>query len=92
MIELQDPREQELPDVGDIWLMDPETGRQLRVDTSDHRLRERFAAAAADERAALAGEFHSLGIDHLVLSTKGDWLGVLANFLRNRTIMKGGRR
>jgi hypothetical protein len=62
------------------------------VDTSDHSLRERFAAAAADERAALAAEFRSLGIDHLVLSTKGDWLGVLASFLRNRAIMKGGRR
>ena len=32
-VEVRDPREQELPAVGDLWLVDPETGRQLRVDT-----------------------------------------------------------
>ena len=49
-VEIRDPREQELADVGELRLVDPETGRQLRVDTSDRRLRERFAAAAASER------------------------------------------
>ena len=49
-IEIRDPREQELADVGELRLVDPETGRQLRVDTGDARLRERFAAAAAEER------------------------------------------
>ena len=32
-IEIRDPREETLPNVGDLWLVDPETGRQLRVDT-----------------------------------------------------------
>ena len=27
-IEIRDPREQELPNVGELWLVDPETGRQ----------------------------------------------------------------
>ena len=31
-IEIRDPREQELPNVGDLFLVDPETGRQLRVE------------------------------------------------------------
>ena len=52
-VEVRDPREQELADVGELRLVDPETGRQLRVDTGNRRLRERFAAAAADERRAL---------------------------------------
>ena len=38
-VEIQDPREQELPDVGDLWLVDPESGRQLRVDTRSRKLR-----------------------------------------------------
>ena len=42
-VEIRDPREQELADVGELRLVDPETGRQLRVDTSDRKLRERFA-------------------------------------------------
>ena len=45
-IEIRDPREQQLADVGELRLVDPETGRQLRVDTSSRQLRERFAAAA----------------------------------------------
>ena len=36
-VEVRDPREQELADVGELRLVDPETGRQLRVDTSDRR-------------------------------------------------------
>ena len=58
-VEIRDPREQDLPDVGELWLVDPETGRQLRVDTSRRRLRERFAAAAANERAELAALLQS---------------------------------
>ena len=48
-VEIRDPREQELPAMGELWLVDPETGRQLRVDTSKKKLRDRFAAAAAQE-------------------------------------------
>ena len=33
--EIRDPREQELADVGELRLVDPESGRQLRVDTGD---------------------------------------------------------
>src|SRR6185295_2796686 len=47
------PREQELPAVGDLWLVDPETGRQLRVDTGRRKIRERSAARAAEEREEL---------------------------------------
>ena len=50
-VEIRDPREQELSNVGLLWLVDPETGRQLRVDTRSRRLRERFAVAASAERA-----------------------------------------
>ena len=51
VVEIRDPREDELPDVGDLTLVDGETGREVRVDTSSRQLRERFADAAADERA-----------------------------------------
>lgn len=81
-VEIRDPREQELPNAGDLWLVDPETGRQLRVDTRDARLRARFAEAAAAERTGLARTLVSLGVRHAVLSTSGDWLRTLAVFLR----------
>jgi uncharacterized protein (DUF58 family) len=89
-VEIRDRREQELPDVGELWLVDPETGRQLRVDTSRRRLRERFAAAAAAERDALIAELRSAGADHVVLWTAGDWLRTFAGFLRHRAVVPAG--
>ena len=80
-VEIRDPREQELPNVGELWLLDPETGRQIRVDTRDARLRDRFAAAAAEERTGVARVLAALGVPHLVLSTSGDWLRPFAVFL-----------
>ena len=77
-VEIRDPREETLPNVGELRLVDPETGRQLRVDTASARLRERFAAAAAAERAEVARELTSLGVGHVVVSTEGDWLRPLA--------------
>jgi uncharacterized protein (DUF58 family) len=81
-VEIRDPREERLPNVGDLWLVDPETGEQLRVDTRDRRLRDRFAAAAVEERSGLARVLASLGVRHVVLSTSGEWLRPLAIFLR----------
>ena len=80
-VEIRDPREQELPNVGELWLVDPETGRQLRVDTRSKKLRERFASAAADERTEVARLVGRAGAQHVVLSTQGDWLRTFAGFL-----------
>ncbi len=81
-VEVRDPREEELPNVGDLWLVDPETGDQLRVDTRDAKLRSRFVEAAAQERSGLARTLAALGVRHVVVSTQGDWLRALAVFLR----------
>ena len=82
-IEIRDPREQELADVGELRLVDPETGRQLRVDTHDANLRARFATAAKEERAGLVRMLASAGVRHTALSTEGDWLRPLAMFLKH---------
>ena len=81
-VEVRDPREQELADVGELRLVDPESGRQLRVDTSSAKLRERFAEAASAERRQLVTMLSSVGVRHVALSTEGDWLRPLAAFLR----------
>ena len=81
-VEIRDPREQELPNAGVLWLVDPETGRQVRADTRSEKLRARFAAAAAQERAEVARLLATSGARHVVLTTSGDWLRSLAVFLR----------
>jgi uncharacterized protein (DUF58 family) len=83
-VEVRDPREQVLEPAGTLWLVDPESGRQLQVDTNDGGLRARFAVAAAAERADVARQLASAGVAHVALSTDRDWLRDLAIFFRRR--------
>ncbi|MCX7619232.1 MAG: DUF58 domain-containing protein [Acidimicrobiales bacterium] len=80
-IEIVDPRELELPDVGVVELRDPESGAVLELQTSDRRVRERFASAAREQRNAIARAIRDSGADHLVLRTDSDWLLDLVRFV-----------
>jgi uncharacterized protein (DUF58 family) len=82
VVEIRDPREDELPDVGDLTLVGAESGREVRVDTSSATLRSRFAEAAARDRDHVARELRRVGVRHVVLSTSGSWLRSLADQLR----------
>jgi uncharacterized protein (DUF58 family) len=91
--EVVDPRELELPAVGVLRLVDPETGRHLEVQTGSRRLRERYAQAAAARRAGHAAAVRSAGAGHVLLRTDQDWLVALAGFLAARRRTRGaGRR
>lgn len=74
VVSVGDPRERELPAVGLLTLVDPETGERLEVQTSDRKVRERFAAAAAEQARRLDEVVRRAGARHLVLSTDRDWL------------------
>jgi uncharacterized protein (DUF58 family) len=90
--EVVDPRELTLPSVGMLSLVDPESGRTLRVPTGDRRLRERYAAAAAARRATTAEAVLSAGAGHLVLRTDSDWLPAFAGHLAARRRLRGAGR
>jgi hypothetical protein len=45
-------------------------------------VRERFAAIEASGRAHVASELRRLRVEHVVLSTEGDWLRQLGRRLR----------
>ena len=80
--EITDPRETELPSVGYLALVDPESGARIEVDTSRRRVRERFAALERERRASVQRELRRLRIDHVGLSTGEDWLLALGRHLR----------
>lgn len=91
-IEVLDPRELELPDVGTVILADPETGRQREVVTTPLLCRE-FAAAAAAHRERVATALRRCGAAHLTLRTDSDWIADLVRFAlaRKRAWSGGGR-
>jgi uncharacterized protein (DUF58 family) len=80
-VEIRDPREMDLPAVGHLSLVDPESGELVEVDSSRPVLRARFAEAARQERETVATELRGLRVDHVVLSTEGDWLRELGRVM-----------
>ncbi|MEU8184497.1 DUF58 domain-containing protein [Micromonospora sp. NPDC049047] len=80
-IEVIDPRELELPDVGVLPVVDPETGELHEVQTADPRLRQRYADAATAQRAAIAAALRGAGAAHLRLRTDRDWLLDMVRFV-----------
>ncbi len=84
-VEIVDPRELELPNVGYLAMVDPETGRRLEVPTGKASLRRRYAEAAAAERTAIATAIRRSGAQHLQLRTDRDWVrDVVAFVVSNR--------
>jgi uncharacterized protein (DUF58 family) len=81
-VEIIDPREVELPSVGYLRAVDPETGKWIEVDTSRPALRRRFAELEAERRALIASELRRLRVDHVTLSTGERWLRELGRQLR----------
>jgi uncharacterized protein (DUF58 family) len=83
-IEVVDPRELELPDVGLLTVVDPESGQTLEVPTGNAEFRERFAAGAAVQRAQVATALRRCGAGHLQLRTDRDWLMDVVRFVADR--------
>jgi uncharacterized protein (DUF58 family) len=80
-IEVVDPRELELPDVGVLTLADPETGDLHEVQTADPVLRRRYAEAAGEQRGEIARTLRAAGAAHLRLRTDTDWLLDMVRFV-----------
>jgi uncharacterized protein (DUF58 family) len=89
-IEIVDPRELELPDAGLVTFVDPESGRQVEVQTARADVRARYAAAAAQQRTAIATSLRHAGAAHLQLRTDRDWLEDVVRFVVTNRRAVGG--
>ncbi|MFC7671616.1 DUF58 domain-containing protein [Mycolicibacterium sp. GCM10028919] len=84
-IEVLDPRDVELPDVGEVILQDTESG-VTREFTIDAQLREDFAKAAGAHRAEVARTLRRCGAPLLTLRTDRDWIADVVRFVANRRL------
>lgn len=80
VVEVVDPRELDVPDVGDVTLRDPSTGR-VRTVRLTRAVRERYRRAAADQRATIQTTLRRCGVQHLMLRTDRDWVLDIARFV-----------
>jgi uncharacterized protein (DUF58 family) len=76
---LSDPRESELPAIGLMALLDPETGERMVVDTSDPAVRRRLAVGALAPAI-----LQRTGVDALALSTVESYERPLSAFFKTR--------
>lgn len=83
-VEVLDPRELELPNVGLLTVVDPATGREREIPTQKVAVREKYAEAAAERRRKLAADFTGARVDHLTLRTDQPWLDDLVRFIGRR--------
>jgi uncharacterized protein (DUF58 family) len=81
---LFDPREREIPDVGVVTFEDPESGRQLIVDTRDARLRSRFAEAATQQRETIRVQLQRCRVGVAELGTASELVPQLVRFINQR--------
>lgn len=93
-VEVLDPVELGLPAVGLLTLVDPETGTLLEVQTAKKDLREKYEAAATQQRADIAAALRRAGAAHLQLRTDRDWLVDIVRFVaaRRRGVSGGALR
>jgi uncharacterized protein (DUF58 family) len=84
ILQIVDPREQELPDVGIVELRDAETGEIIEVDTSIRRIRENYAANWARDRDRLRRLFQANRIDHVLIDVARPYDMPLVRFFEER--------
>jgi uncharacterized protein (DUF58 family) len=82
-IEVLDPRDVELPDIGDVILQDAETGITKEF-TIDAKLRDDFERAAAAHRDEVARTLRRCDAPLLSLRTDRDWISDVVRFVSNR--------
>ncbi|MEP6620486.1 MAG: DUF58 domain-containing protein [bacterium] len=83
-VTVDDPSEQELPDIGLARFVDPETGRTIDINTSDSGVRAQYAKSIAEELNARRRLLRRLAIDEVPVSTAGGVVDPLIKFFRAR--------
>ena len=84
-LDLHDPMEHQIPDVGLMVLEDAETGELEWVDTSNKAWREAFEARTLDLEQQKRRLLSSLAIDHIQISTDKDYVVELNEFFARRS-------
>jgi uncharacterized protein (DUF58 family) len=83
-VQITDPYELELPELGRLVLRDAETGEVVEINTGDPRKRSAFAERQNRAQADLGRLFRSAGIDAIQLRTDQPYGAALGRFFETR--------
>ncbi len=93
-VQVRDPLESELVDVGVLGVVDPETGAGAVMDTGDAAFRAAYREVVAEHDAAVAAVLRAARVGSVRVTTGGDWIGALARYVltARRVGARGGAR
>ena len=83
-IQVYDPRDVKLPDVGLLTLRDAETGKQMMVDTSSFSVRELFNHEWLEKQSVLQNTMKKAGVDMVSIFTDEDYVKALMQLFNMR--------
>ena len=83
-VQVADPREKELPNVGVLALEDAETGEVIELDTTNAAVRRRFNELALERAKCMVNDFRAEGVDTLELKTDTPYMAALQRFFKTR--------
>jgi uncharacterized protein (DUF58 family) len=83
-LKISDKREQELPSVGMIYMLDAESGQTVWVDSSSKKVRENYRKYWTDRQKYLSDILLKYGIDSTNLDTRNDYIKPLITLFKKR--------
>jgi len=83
-VRIHDKREENLPNVGIIKMLDAEIGKSNWVDTSSKRIRMDFGDKYKKRAEKLKQDFLLCGVDHININTAESYIKPLINFFKQR--------
>ena len=83
-VDLHDPRETVLPEVGWVVLEDAETGQLIEVNTSDPRIQNLYTHQNRQRLERMRETFRRSGVDHFRVHTQEPYISALRAFFKQR--------
>ncbi len=84
-LQIQDPAEQVLPNIGLVQIRDAETGETRWVNTSSKSVRQKFAKNRSLQNAELKGLLRKSGVDFASIHTNENYVRPLMNLFKQRS-------
>ncbi len=83
-MQVDDPSECSIPDVGLIELEDPESGEQLLVDTSSLTFRQSYENIIANQQSQFETQLRKLAVDLVKIPTNASYVPAMRAFFKAR--------
>jgi len=84
LVNISDIKENKIPEIGNVYLEDAESGEQVLVNTSDKNFQEQYSILLKNNKEKNEYELKKLGIDFLNLSNEEPFDVTFNRYIRNR--------